>query len=143
MILYRHWELEKYRQLNIENNKYIFSDEYEDELLGYCGSYDQLGDQLLAIFYYSGKNYIYINSQIEEITKDISIDYFAASDYKTSWLKILKDEKEIFYIEYVNPHEPDIGYPMPDEDWEITNFASLLEEKINEVHENPNIILFK
>ncbi|MCP3926133.1 MAG: hypothetical protein GY714_26510 [Desulfobacterales bacterium] len=105
MILYRHWELEKYRQLNIENNKYIFSDEYEEEeLIDYCGSYDQLGDQLLAIFHYSGKNYLYINSQIEKITKDISIDYFAASYHKASWLKILKDEKEIFYIEYVNPH---------------------------------------
>jgi hypothetical protein len=100
---------------------------------------------LIAIFSYEKKNYLYLAGHLIELSQNIYVEcYIAQSMRKESWLKVFDNDKLIFEIQYINPHEPFILPDpfFPDEDYKTTNFAHHIYEYIQKVKENPDIVLF-
>jgi hypothetical protein len=135
------------KKIHLKNNKLIFSNDsdYSASVVDTCGRYEFLNNILLVVFSYEGKNFLYLNSELIELTPNINIEYSIAQDRKIkSWLKIFDNVKLVFEIEYINPNEPFI-LPDPfgyDEDFNTTNFGCHLAGYINKIRENPNVILF-
>lgn len=105
--------------------------------------YDQVPDNLLAVFSYEKENYLYLNGKLIGFLKDISVKFFCGEREEKSWLKVFKDEKLIFHIVYSNAvKEPYIDFVSGFEDWDVINWAYHFALDIKKVKEDPRLILF-
>ncbi len=132
----------KYRTFDFSNQ--VYSYEYKSDFTRFKGIYFQeIKDIFIAVFSNESNNYIYLETRLIELTRDISIKYYCGERAEKSWIKIFDKEVIIFELEYINPtQEPFIDFFLEFEDWDIVNFAYHLAEYINKVRENPNIVLF-
>ena len=147
----------------IKNNKFFYKKEraLKDEDIQQ-GRYEYLNNELIAIFSYKNKNYLYLKDKLVEITPEIKFEYYCekeededkswekyekkeSSDEK-SWIKVYKKDKLIYKLEYKNGRPPffDVLYSNEYDgpDWEIVNFAYYIGKNFESLEKNPDKILF-
>ena len=139
------------------NHKEILSIEFKEdniEILGFQsfngsltetnGLCQLINNEILAIFSYEGKNYLYLKDKLIVLTTSIAIQYYCEqSDEQLSWIKIYDKDNMIYETEYKNGEEPYIDMVSGFDDWDTVNFAYYLANYINKAKENPNTVLFQ
>lgn len=141
-------DYKKIKRISQINNRLFLGDEepYSGSVTDRSGEYEILNDILISVFSYQNQNYLLLGDQLINLTNSIWIEKFIAENIHTeSWFKIYNNDKMIFEIKYVNPHEPFV-LPDPfayDEDFKTTNFAHHLAEYISHVQKEPSTVLFK
>src|SRR6187402_1411266 len=121
MKINKFWNLHSYIEFSTPDDISIFNEVVlnEDRKFGKNnGLYELLNGNLIAIFSYEGKNYLYLKDHAEALTGAVTIECFIAQAQDAeSWLKVYDKGDLIFEITYLNPHEPFVepfGFPHED-----------------------------
>jgi hypothetical protein len=133
----------RYRIFDFSNQ--VFSQEYKSEIISFKGVYyEEIHKVIIAIFSNLGKNYLFLENKLLELTRDVSINYFCGEELQKSWIKIFQKEELIFRLEYINPTQtPFKDFFLEFEDWDVINFAYHLAQYIQKVKDHPGIVLFE